>query len=92
MGLFDSAAKKEFEAKLKEVFAVGDEFKVDICNICGNAVSVNCHLIHLGFFHKEDYEKILPFYEKQDKKKEHRPRSTGKKDNEGWDIGVGVGI
>ncbi len=83
--------QKESEKKLKEVFAVGDEFKVDICYICGNAVSVNCHLIHLEFFHKEDYEKKLPFYENLDKKKERRSRSTGKKYNEGWDIGVGVG-
>ena len=92
MGLFDSTETKAFEEKLKEVFDVGGDFEVDICNICGNAVSVNCHLVHLEFFHKEDYETILPIYEKVGKKKELRPRSRGKKDKGGWDIGVGVGI
>ena len=93
MGLFSSAEKKLFEEKLKEVFDIGGEFKADICNICGNAVSVNCHLVHLEFFHKEDYEKILPYYNKLDKTKELRSRSVGKKDKEsGWGVGVGVGV
>ena len=92
MGLFQSAEKKLFEVKLKELFSVGEEFKVDICNICGNAVSVNCHLIHLEFFHKEDFQKILPYFNQLDKSKEQRSRSAGKKDKEGWGTGVGVGV
>ena len=30
MGLFDSKEKKLFDEKLKQIFSVGEEFKVDI--------------------------------------------------------------
>ena len=33
MGLFDSKEKKLFDEKLKQIFSVGEEFKIDICNI-----------------------------------------------------------
>mgnify|MGYP000196281646 FL=1 len=92
MGLFDSKEKKLFDEKLKQIFSVGEEFKIDICNICGTAVSINCHLLHLKFFHKEDYEKLLPYYEVLDKKTEQKSRSTSKKDKEsGFGVGVGIG-